>query len=412
MRKLLLLLCAWLGFMTVTQAQTRVITGRVTDSSGMAVPAATVRLKGTKVASVADGEGKFSIKAATGDVLIISSSGMSTREVKVGAETNNVNVLITYQSQNLSEVTVTTALGIKRQARELGYATTQIKSAELNQAAVVNPATGLAAKVSGVDVRLADNGVNPQVKVTFRGSRSIEGNNEALIVIDGVPVDASYLPNLNPNDIDDVTILKGANAAALYGMAASNGVMSITTKKGRGKFSLTYQNTASWESISYFPSLQTEYSGYGGESYGAYSNPTNGGTIYYINPLAGIPNTVPFENESYGSPYSSLDFTQDSIPIGVTASGQWLYTPYKAVPNGRKDFFQTGFGDQNELGGGVSNSWGGLYFSGDHTTKQGVVPYDTYTRNGGRLNAYANFGKFTLQVGGSYYNIATDVAGN
>src|SRR6202789_4130670 len=142
-------------------------------------------------------------------------------------------------SESLSEVVVTTALGIKRQARELGDATAQIKASELNQAAVINPATGLAAKVSGVDIRLADNGVNPQVKVTFRGSRSITGDNSALIVVDGVPVDQSYLANLNPSDIQDVTILKGSNAAGLYGIAAANGVMLITTKKGKGKFSLT-----------------------------------------------------------------------------------------------------------------------------------------------------------------------------
>src|SRR6202012_4040129 len=112
------------------------------------------------------------------------------------------------------------------------------------------------AKVSGVDIRTSDNGVNPQVKVNFRGNRSIEGNNEALIVVDGVPVDGTYLANLNPTDISDITILKGSNAAALYGMEASNGVMAITTKKGKGKISLTYENTVSAERISYFPKLQ------------------------------------------------------------------------------------------------------------------------------------------------------------
>jgi TonB-linked SusC/RagA family outer membrane protein len=397
--------------MTVTQAQTRVITGRVTDSSGMAVPAATVRLKGTKVASVADGEGKFSIKAATGDVLVISSSGMSTREVKVGAGTNNVNVLIAYQSQNLSEVTVTTALGIKRQARELGYATAQIKTAELNQAAVINPATGLAAKVSGVDIRLADNGVNPQVKVTFRGNRSISGNNSALIVVDGVPVDQQYLANLNPNDIDDITVLKGSNAAALYGMAASNGVMVISTKKGKGKFSLTYENKVSLEHISYFPAVQNEYGGYGGEGAGTYPFP-GGGSVYYQNPFSGLPNIVPFENEAYGAAFNSLDFHPDSLPIGINANQQVIYGPNRAAPHGREDFFQTGVADQNELSASMANSWGGLYISGDHTNKQGTTPYDTYRRDGGRINGTLNFGRFTASGGVSYYNVSTNIAGN
>jgi TonB-linked SusC/RagA family outer membrane protein len=412
MRKLLLLMCVWLGFITTTHAQVREVRGRVTDTTGNAIPFATVQVKGSKVTAVADGDGKFSIKASSGDILVFSSSGIGKKELKVSPSTAFMDVRVAPQTQNLSEVVVTTALGIRRQARELGYATTQIKTADLNQAAVVNPATGLAAKVSGVDIRLADNGVNPQVKVTFRGSRSIEGNNEALIVVDGIPVDQQYLANINPNDIEDITILKGSNAAALYGMAASNGVMAISTKKGRGKFKLTYQNTVSAESISYFPSLQNEYSGYGGESPGAYPNPSTGGTIYYINPLSGTPNTVPFENESFGVAYSSLDFQGDSIPIGVDQNGKWYFTPFRAVKNGRRDFFQTGVGDQNELAGSMSNKWGGLYFSGDHTTKQGIVPYDTYQRNGGRINGNANWGRLSVQIGASLYNVSTNIAGN
>ncbi len=412
MRKIVLLLCMWCGSLVVAHAQTRDVTGKITDNTGAPVPYATIQVKGGHATTVADADGNFTIKAAQGDVLVVSSSGITKKEVTVGSSTKGFTIGVTRVSESLSEVVVTTALGIKRQARELGYATAQVKTAELNQAAVINPATGLAAKVSGVDIRLADNGVNPQVKVTFRGNRSIEGNNEALIVVDGVPVDESYLPNVNPNDIDDVTILKGANAAALYGMAASNGVMLITTKKGRGNFSLTYQNTVSFESISYFPALQNEYSGYGGESPGGYTNPSTGGTIYFINPLSGQPNTAPFENESYGAPYSSLDFTLDSVPLGETANQQWIFTPYRDVPNGRKDFFQTGVGDQNELSGGASNKWGGIFFSGDHSTKQGVVPYDTYHRNGGRINLNGNFGRFTVSAGVSYYNVSTDVSGN
>ena len=411
MKKLLLLLCAWIGCLTAAHAQSRIITGRVTDSLGVSVPFATVQVRGAKTSVAADADGRFSIRASTGDVLVITSSATVRKEVRVGPA-STIEISVGHQAQNLSEVFVTTALGIRRQARELGYATSSIKTAELNQAAVINPATGLAAKVSGVDIRLADNGVNPQVKVTFRGSRSIEGNNSALVIVDGVPVDQTFLANINPNDIDDVTILKGSNSAALYGMAASNGVMLITTKKGKGKFALTYQNTVSFESISYFPSIQNQYSGYGGESPGAFPNPSTGGIIYFVDPLSGLANTVPFENESYGSAFNSQDFHPDSIPLGLMANGKWIFTPYRAVPNGRKDFFQTGVGDQNQLSGSLANKWGGLYFSGDHSTKQGTVPNDTYQRNGGRLNGNLNLGRFTASAGFSYYNIKTDIAGN
>ena len=313
----------------------------------------------------------------------------------------------------LSEVVVT-ALGVRRQSKELGYATTSIRSGTLNQADVINPANGLSAKVSGVDIRLTDNGINPQVKVTFRGSRSINGNtNSALIVIDGVPVDQNYLPNLNPNDIDDVTILKGSNAAALYGMAASNGVMNITTKKGRGNFSLIYENTLSFESISYFPELQNQYSGWGGEPPGTYGDPSTGGSIQYINPFTGLANQVPFENEAYGNAYNSKDFHPDSIAIGATANEKYLFTPYKAVPNGRTDFFQTRHvGDQNKLSGSMATKWGGFYFSGEHTTKQDAVPTEKYARNGGRINAFVNLGNFSASGGISYNNVTFTSVGN
>lgn len=412
MRKILLLTAVWLGILVSATAQIRPINGRVTDTAGNAIPFATIQIKGKTDAAAADADGKFTIRAKPGDVLVISSTGIQTKTIRV-TDAANLTITVSHASGQLSEVVVTTALGIRRQARELGYATTSVRSSQLNQAAVTNAATGLAAKVSGVDIRLADNGVNPQVKVTFRGSRSIEGDNTALVIVDGVPVDQTYLPNLNPSDIQDVTILKGSNAAALYGMAASNGVMVVTTKKGKGKFSLNYANTVSFESISYFPQFQNEYSGYGGEGIGPQPNPPGpNSVIYYVNPYTGLSNTVPFENESYGNAYNSKDFYLDSIPIGVQPDGQWVFGPYKAYPNGKKDFFQTGIGDQNKLSVNMGNSWGGLYISGEHTTKQGVVPKDTYSRTGARLNGNLNFGRFTASAGVSYNNTTTDISGN
>jgi TonB-linked SusC/RagA family outer membrane protein len=393
-------------------AQVRSVSGKVTDASGNPVPFASVKIVNSQSGVNADENGNFTINAKPGDKLIITSIDFAAKTVTVPVN-GPLRISISKTDKSLSEVIVTTALGVKRQARELGYATTSIKTAQLTQAAVVNPATGLAAKISGVDIRLADNGVNPQVKVTFRGSRSITGNNAALVVLDGVPVDQTYLSNLNPNDIDDITILKGANAAALYGMAASNGVMSISTKRGKGKFSLNYGNTVSWESISYFPQLQNEYSGYGGEPYGANYDPSNGNAPYYfVDPLTGQPLTAPFENEAFGVQYGSLDFPISTVPIGVTANQQWLTTPFKAVPNGRKDFFQTGVGDQNKLSASFGNKWGGLFISGEHTTKKGVTPSETFARSGLRLNGNLNFGRFTASGGVGYNSTNTHVVGN
>ncbi len=392
-------------------AQSRVITGKVSDQNGFPVPGVSVRVKGLSTGTSGSGDGSFKIQVeGNAAVIIISAVGFEEQQITVGSQ-DNFSIVLKPASHTLSEVVVT-ALGIKRQSKELGYSTVAIKSSTLNQAAVVNPANGLAAKVSGVDIRLTDNGINPQVKVTFRGSRSINGNNTALIVVDGVPVEQTYLPNLNPTDIEDITILKGSNAAALYGMAASNGVMNITTKKGKGKFALTYENTVTFESISYFPQLQNQYSGWGGEPPGTYPDPSTGGNIQFINPFTGLVNTVPFENESYGNAYNSLDFHQDSIPVGVTENQQWLFAPYQAAPNGRKDFFQTGVGDQNKLSGSYGGKWGGIYFSGEYTTKQSVVPTETYKRAGGRINGNFNFGQLTVFAGISYNNVTSDAVGN
>ena len=412
MRKFSFILGLLFLFSIATFAQTKLITGKILNQQGQSVPFATVRVKGTKQGVGADADGNFSLHAKAGDVLVVSAADITQQEVTV-ADASFLNISVTEKIGNLSEVVVTAALGIRRQAKELGYATTAVTAKQLNQAAVTNTATGLAAKVSGVDIRLADNGVNPQVKVTFRGTRSIEGSNAALIVVDGIPVDQTYLANLNPSDIQDVTILKGSNAAALYGMAASNGVMIITTRKGKGKLSLTYQNTVNFESISYFPKLQNEYSGWGGEPPGTWPNPSTGGTIQYIDPFSGLANTVPYENESYGAPYNSKDFHLDSIPIGVDANQQWKFIPYRDVPNGRKDFFQTGVGDQNKLSGSFGNDkLGGIYFSGEHTTKKGVVPEDSYSRTGGRINGNLRLGRLAVSGGISYNNTSTNITGN
>jgi TonB-linked SusC/RagA family outer membrane protein len=387
---------------------------------GVPLAGISVKVRGTNMGTSTGSDGSFVLTVSSSDVMLeFSGAGFLPKTVEVKAG-ETISVSLELETKILSDVVVTTALGIKRQSRELGYSTATVKSEQLNQAAVINPATGLAAKVSGVDIRLADNGVNPQVKVTFRGSRSITGNNTALIVVDGVPVDQTYLANLNPSDIQDVTILKGPSAAALYGIDASNGVMVITTKKvtatnkGKGKFSLNYSNTISFESISYFPKLQDEYSAYGGESPGPQPNPPGGAnaTTYFVNPFSGLPNTVPFENEDYGAPYNSLDFSLDSVPIGITSTGQYIYTPYRDVPNGKEDFFQTGVADQNKLSGSFGEKWGGIYFSGEHTDKEGIVPKDTYARNGGRVNGDLNVGKFSASGGISYNNTSTDIAGN
>ncbi|MEJ0080436.1 MAG: TonB-dependent receptor plug domain-containing protein [Puia sp.] len=249
----------------------------MTDQAGQAVPFATIRVKGTKVGTSADAEGYYSIKANPSQTLIITGTGITAKEVPVGSETT-MNIAVQHQTTSLSEVVVT-SLGIQRQSKELGYATAKINTSELTQAKVVNVATGLAGKVSGLQINLVNNGVKPDVRVTLRGNRSILGNNQALLVFDGIQLPITYLSLFNPDDVANVTVLKGASASALYGSAASNGVLIVTTRKGRPKPQITVSSTVNFESIAYLPKFQSTFGPYGGEGN---ANPLSS------NPYAGV----------------------------------------------------------------------------------------------------------------------------
>src|SRR5450432_4540238 len=192
MRKFLSLLAVLVLLGPLAFSQSKVITGKVTDQAGQGVPFATIRVKGTKIGTSADAEGYYSIKATSSQTLLISGTGITAKEVPVGSETT-LNIAVQHQATSLSEVVVT-SLGIQRQAKELGYATAKINTAELTQAKVVNVATGLAGKVSGLSIALVNNGVKPATRIVLRGNRSITGNNQALIVLDGFPIDdVSYI---------------------------------------------------------------------------------------------------------------------------------------------------------------------------------------------------------------------------
>ncbi len=398
-------------------AQTQQIKGRVVDENGQPVNGASVLIKGSKNGTFADANGNFTISVKQKDVLIFSGVGNTSKEIRIAPNTSSLNVTLIREGQNLSEVVVTTALGVRRQSKELGYSTATINNKELTQASVTNIASGLAAKASGVDIRLTDNSINPQVKITFRGSRSITGSNAALVVVDGNPVDPSYIAALNPDDIDNISILKGSNAAALYGKEASNGVLIISTKHGSkgSAWVINYKNSTMAEKVSYLPKLQIQYSPYGGEG-GGYNDPrANGGCIgciSYIDPLTGSPLPVPFENQNFGPAYNSLDFPYSQIAIGGPDSlGNIKYGPYQGYKDGRKSFFKTGLTEQNDLSVSKGGKLGSFFISGQNVYNKGVIYKDKYTRNTITANGNLNLGKFSASGGISYSSQNVDQAG-
>ena len=401
------------GLFAAAIAQTKPITGTVIDKEGKPIEGASVKVKGHQGGVAAESDGTFKIAVKPGDVLIVSSIGHATKQIKISNQTS-VSVVLESDDATMGEVVVT-ALGIKKNPKQLGYATAVVSSKELTQASVPNFVTGLAGKVAGVDIRLADNGINPSVKITFRGSRSITGSNAALVVVDGNPVDQSYVATINPDDIDNVTILKGSNAAALYGKDAANGVMIITTKHGKsGPWAVNYKNSTMAETVSYMPGLQTEYSPNGGEG-GGYNNPsaTNGclGCVTYIDPATGTALPVPFENQNFGTAYNSKDFPYSQIAVGIDTNGNIKYVPFAPVKNGRRNFFATGLSEQNDLSISKGGKLGSFNISGSNVINHGVIPTEKNIRNTVSANGNLNLDKFTATGGVTYSSQNIDQVG-
>ncbi|HEV3252555.1 MAG TPA: TonB-dependent receptor plug domain-containing protein, partial [Puia sp.] len=397
MRKFLSLFAVLVLLSVLALAQNKTVTGRVTDLQGQPVPFASITIKGTKLGTTADVDGIFSIKVNKGNILVVSGATLTAKEVPITETSQNLQVQVARQNSILSEVIVT-ALGVKRQPKQVGYSTARIGTEELTQAKVTNIATGLAAKVSGLQINLVNNGVKPDTRITLRGNRSILGNNQALLVVDDIQLPITYINSLSPNDVDNVTVLKGASASALYGSAASNGVIIITTKKGtKGKPQIVFNSTVAFEKIAYTPDFQNGFGQYGGEnnpnSYpGIVLLPTSQyvypGPVYY----------VPYENQSYGPAFNG-----QRVPLGppirvYNADGTFSikqdYTTYSAKPEAKKGFFNTGLTTINNLSYSAGDEKSRFYLSFEDVNTSGVIPKDKNRRNTIRINGSRETGIF------------------
>jgi TonB-linked SusC/RagA family outer membrane protein len=383
--------------LSITQvfAQNRTVTGTVTaKEDGLPIPGVTVKVVGTTIGTNTNSNGEYSISVPPGAKLQFGFIGYAPQTVTVKG--TKLNISLESSSKELGEVVVTGAFGIKTQSRALGYSTATISNKELNQAAVTNAATGLEGKVSGLQVNLTDNGIDPSVRLVLQGNRSITGNNEALLVVDGITyTDVSYLNTLNPEDIESETILKGGLAAAVYGSKAANGVLVVTTKKGsKGKPSITVSNTTEIQSVSYLPKLQTQFGGYGGEG-GKYVNAD--GTV----------NPVPFENESYGPAFDGRKILLSISPIyaanGVTVTGyDTLFTKYSNINNNRRDFFVNGITNQFNVSYDIGNDNSTLHVGFNDIDQGGVVPNDHNRTDNLRIGGTQTYGKFGVEYNAAY----------
>jgi len=269
------------GLVVISQQQQVAVTGQVTDDKGNPLAGASIRVKGTAVGRATDINGRFNIDASTGSTLIVSFAGYTSQEVAV-AKDNDIKIVLLEDNRMLNEVVVT-ALGQKKEKRSLGYSVTQVAGESLTTARENNVMNSLVGKVAGLDVSSTSGGAGAASNVTIRGISSLNQTNQPLYVINGIPMESKpvgignanpkgnsgsqwdnapdlgdAIGNINPDDIESISVLKGAAASALYGSRAKAGVILITTKSGKGN-SIDFNSNLVAEQIIDNTNWQTVY---------------------------------------------------------------------------------------------------------------------------------------------------------
>jgi len=392
---LILVLVAQLTF-----AQERAVSGTVSDNAGMPLPGVSILVKGTKTGTQSDFDGKFSIKVSPSQILVFSYIGMKTQEV--AATSSVVNVKLADAGAQELEGVVVTAFGIKREKKSLGYATTTLKADQLTAVVNTNPFETLSGKIAGVDIT-APSQPGAAVKVVIRGLNTMGTGSGPLYVVDGSPINntatgtgndgvgtatRSYdagngISDLDPNNIESMTVLKGAAASALYGSRAGGGVIIITTKKGKANTGIKVDMLASTEfsEVARVPHLQNQFGqGWNGAGYSGTSNVSN-------------------ENGSWGPAFNG-----EVRPWGTIYNNSQQIKPYVGLNDNVRDFYNTGaLSTQSvSLSGGGDTSDFSLVFS--NVNNDGVVPTeaDLYKKQSLGFNAGLKTNKFTLRTALNY----------
>lgn len=398
MRKLLLasIMLVW-G--SIAFAQEKTVSGKVTSSEdGSPLPGVSVLIKGSTKGVTTDGNGVYKISASTNTTLNFSFIGFTTQSVQVGGRAI-VDVQLKADAAAFNEVVVT-AQGIRKNIREIGYAYSKVATEDITVGRSPQLAQALSGKVTGLAVYNVNNSVDPAVKVVLRGFRSLTGNNEALVVLDGMQTTSTILALINPNDIESVSILKGGQAATLYGSAGINGAIVITTKKGaQGKLKVSYSNSTNFEQISFLPDFQDQY-GSGSHYYQSYG--TAGYSNDYLVRLKG--NWRPYENQQYGDAYDGSQRIQGR----VAEDGSKLVVPYSAIPGIRFKTFDVGVSTNNQFSVQGGDEKSSFYLSAENQRIKGVVPGDKSERTGIRLSANKEYGKLTAGFNANYTQAAYD----
>jgi len=351
------------------------VTGVVLGSDGSPIPGTVVQIKGTNKGTVTDADGHFSLEAPIGATLVIRSVGFDSQEIKVESA-GPLKITLKVNTSILEEVIVT-AGGIKAKRREVGTATSVIKAEALVTGKAVNIAGGLQGKVAGLQINATSGGVDPNYRLILRGQRSLTGNNQALVVLDNVIVPNEVLGSLNPDDVEDLTVLNGAGAAALYGSQASNGAIIVTTKKGKkGSTATKVSNTTTVESVAFFPKLQYAF-GAGGSAYGFDAN--------------GKPLFSNLENQSYGPAFDG-----SYVPLGEPLEDGSQDSASYSGNKEHNNFWEKGITNQTDFSVTSGDDKSTFYLSGQYATITGTTPKDKYNRTTLRANGTRKIGEKVL----------------
>ncbi|MDP2413519.1 SusC/RagA family TonB-linked outer membrane protein [Daejeonella sp.] len=348
------------------------IRGKVVDSKGETLPGVSVRVKGTAVGTTTDAQGNFVLNAPDNGTLVFSYIGYISQEVTVNSR-STINVTMVEDSQMLGEVVVT-ALGIERSSKSLNYAAQTVKTADLNQAKETNLINSLAGKVAGVTITKNATGPGSSSNVVLRGQRSVFGSNQPLYVIDGVPMDNTSrevgtggthgsrdggdgIGMLNSDDIESMTILKGASAAALYGSAGQNGAIIITTKRGKsGKITVDYTGNTTVDRPFILPEVQAEYGQGAGGVYNANSETSWGPKITGQSVTLWNGKTTSLQ----GQPDRIKDFYRDGSSltntIGISGGSEKMQTYFSYGNNQAKGILQNHVLDRHNFDFKIDNS--------------------------------------------------------
>lgn len=368
MKRLAALIIVQLIALGITFAQTK-ITGFIRDEKGDPVPFANIQVEGSNQTIQSDANGKFEINMPANGKLIITAAGFEPKTVNASDAASIV--LLNSAKTELSEVVVT-ALGIRRPAKSLGYATARVNSGELTQAKAVNLQQGLSGKVSGLNITTTNSGVFENTKINLRGLRSLTGNNQPLLVLDGVPTPITYISSINPNDVIEVSILKGASSAALYGPDGVNGVILIRTKRGTSnKPTVTVSSTYQFNRVAFMPKRQNKFGS--GSSTDTYGQP-----LY-----------DPLENFSYGPAFDG-----SMVPIGrELEDGTLQMVPYIALDDEQKKFWN---GNGSVLQNDISFATQDYYISVQDAVINGLMPKDRNRRTSFRFNASRSYNRLNV----------------